>query len=132
MARFKPRLRIFGRNPNSYDLIFIGTPVWAGTYSPAVDSFIQRIALADKKVAIFCCHSGRSGKMLDKMKERLACSDIVGQKSFFKPLTFEKVRNARIAKGWACETVKKCATPALADNACVEDLEQEFQACVNF
>ncbi|HQP91981.1 MAG TPA: flavodoxin, partial [Candidatus Omnitrophota bacterium] len=30
----KPQLLSFQKNPQDYDLIFIGTPVWAFTYAP--------------------------------------------------------------------------------------------------
>ena len=131
-TRFMPRLRFFGSNPNSYDMIFIGSPVWAGTYSPAVSSFLRKVDLKDKKVAVFCCHSGRVGKILEKMKERLTCSDIVGEKSFYKPLTFEKVRNAHIARGWAAEIIRKTTMVASSIDAYASGSGQEIKCCVNF
>jgi flavodoxin len=127
-----PRLRFFDRNPNSYELIFIGSPVWNGSYSPAIRSFFQKIDLKDKKVAVFCCHRGLAGKTLYNMKERLAGSDIVGEKSFYKPLTFEKARNAHIARGWAGQMVIKASMVPTLNNVYKEDAEEGMGSCVNF
>ncbi len=131
-THFTPRLRSFDRNPNSYDLLFIGSPVWAGTYAPAISSFFNKIDLKDKKIALFCCHSGRVGRMLNYMNERLAGSDIVGEKSFYKPLTFEKARNARIARGWARQMVRKAVTVTSSNDEQGDDEEVEIKECVNF
>jgi flavodoxin len=133
LTRFKPRLRFFDRNPYSYDLIFIGSPVWAGTYSPPINSFFNKIDLKDKKVAVFCCHRGRSGRMLHDMKERLACSDIVGEKNFYEPLNFEKVRNAHIARSWAREMVNKdLKVSSIIDDARCIRKELPLEECVHF
>jgi flavodoxin len=106
ITRFMPRLRFFDRNPYSYDLIIIGTPVWAGNYAPAIRTLLHKIDLSNKKVAIFCCHSGRTGRTLEDMQKALHGSDLVGRKSFYRPLSFEKARNANIAKGWIKDIIR--------------------------
>ncbi len=130
--RSAPRLRFFDRNPNSYEIIFIGSPVWVGTYSPAIRSFFKKIVLKDKKVAVFCCHSGRAGRMLYDMKERLAGSDVVGEKSFYKPLTFEKTRNAHTARGWARGIVDGGIIFPLIKDIERRDDDRAGGSCVNF
>ncbi len=132
LTRFTPRLSSFDRNPNSYDIIFIGSPVWAGTYSPAISSFFQKIDLKDRKVAVFCCHSGRAGGTLGNMKECLACSDVVGEKSFFKPLTFEKIRNANVARRWAGEMINKTIMISSSNGSHSNDTGQTIKSCINF
>ena len=37
-----------------YDIIFIGYPVWFGTYAPPVITFLNQVDLAGKKVVPFC------------------------------------------------------------------------------
>ena len=41
MMKEKPELLPFDKNIQDYDLIFIGTPVWAWTYSPPLNSFFS-------------------------------------------------------------------------------------------
>ncbi|MFA6529068.1 MAG: flavodoxin [Candidatus Gracilibacteria bacterium] len=37
----KPVLEKFDKNPDDYDVIFLGTPVWSWTYTPAMRSFLE-------------------------------------------------------------------------------------------
>lgn len=43
-----------------YDVIFIGTPIWFGTYAPPVRTLLQQNLLKGKKVYFFCTH-GKGG-----------------------------------------------------------------------
>ena len=39
---------------SQYDLIFIGFPVWFGTYAPPIATWLKDVDLSGKKVALFC------------------------------------------------------------------------------
>ena len=39
---------------NKYDIIFIGYPVWFGTYAPPVATFLDQTDLSGKKIVPFC------------------------------------------------------------------------------
>ena len=41
-------------NLNGYDTVFIGFPVWFGTYAPPVATFIKENDLSGKNVVLFC------------------------------------------------------------------------------
>lgn len=43
---------------DGYDVVFLGSPVWYGTYAPPVATFLAADALAGKTVAPFCTHGG--------------------------------------------------------------------------
>ena len=43
-----------------YETLFVGTPIWFGTYAPPVKTFLQQNDLKGKKVYLFCTH-GRGG-----------------------------------------------------------------------
>jgi len=49
-------------NIGDYDLIFIGTPVWAFKPTPAINAFISKANFKDKKVIIFVTMRGMGGK----------------------------------------------------------------------
>ena len=75
-----PELLPLGKNPADYDMIFLGTPVWAGDFAPAVRSFLSQAKLADKKVALFCAHGGDDpGKTFADLGKELAGNDIIGR-----------------------------------------------------
>ncbi|RLF57222.1 MAG: flavodoxin [Thermoplasmata archaeon] len=97
----KPELNPFNFNPVDYDVLFIGTPVWAFTYTPALRTFFSKIKLENKKIAIFCCHEGGMKKTLDKMKKALTGNTIIGTNDFFNPLYKNKEENELKTKMWA-------------------------------
>ena len=43
---------------DSYDVVFIGSPIWYGTYAPPVAEFFKTHDFAGKIVAPFCTHGG--------------------------------------------------------------------------
>lgn len=44
-------------NPNNYDIVIIGSPVWASLMMPAVRTYIQNNKPSFKKVAFFCAQA---------------------------------------------------------------------------
>jgi len=71
MMKEKPKLLPLSKNPDDYDLIFLGTPVWAWNFSPPLRSFFDQVKLQNKKVGFFCCYSGQIGKTLINMKRTI-------------------------------------------------------------
>ena len=43
---------------DGYDVVFIGSPIWYGTYAPPVAEFFKAHNFAGKAVAPFCTHGG--------------------------------------------------------------------------
>ena len=105
MRKYKPELEAFDKKPEDYDLLFIGTPVWAWTYTPALATFFSTVPLKGKKIAVFCCSGGGKGKTLEKMKENLGGNEIVGETDFVEPLRRDQKENATKARKWAREVV---------------------------
>ncbi|MDD5031929.1 MAG: NAD(P)H-dependent oxidoreductase [Patescibacteria group bacterium] len=96
----KPKLEIFAKNPLDYDIIIIGTPVWAFTFAPPLRSFFKRVKLRDKKIGIFCCHEGNFGKTLENLAKELAGNTIIGQADFLN-IKKDQEKNIKKAKDWA-------------------------------
>lgn len=69
----KPALEPYAFDPAAYDLVIFGSPVWAGTFTPPLRTFIEthRSALQGKRMAAFFCCSGGPGKVLEKFKTAL-------------------------------------------------------------
>lgn len=49
----------FEKNPSDYDLIVIGSPIWAGRPTPAIRTYLSQNNLSGKKVAFFVCSGGK-------------------------------------------------------------------------
>ena len=49
-----PELKPFTVDVNAYDIVFLGYPIWMGTYAPPVEAAISAMNLDGKKVVPFC------------------------------------------------------------------------------
>jgi len=103
--REKPELLPLDKNPQDYDMIFVGTPVWAWRHTPAVETFFSTVGLKGKRIALFCCHGGGKGKTIEKMQQRLTGNEILGSIDFKEPLSSDKDANAAKARAWAKELI---------------------------
>lgn len=89
---FKDKPRLINTIPDlaPYDTIFIGTPIWAGTFTPPVNTFISNAVISNKKLAFFACHSGGGAdKCFDKLKNTLTGNTVIGTTSFIDPVKAE-------------------------------------------
>ena len=59
---------------DGYDVVFIGSPIWYGTYAPPVVEFFKTHAFAGKTVVPFCTHGG-GGAGRYFVDVRKACPD---------------------------------------------------------
>ena len=102
----KPKLEPFDINPLDYDLIVIGTPVWAWNFSPPVRSFIRKYDLKGKKVALWSCSAGGTEKALNKLEEDLKDVNIVGKLNLIEPLNKNTEEAKQKALDWSKQMVK--------------------------
>lgn len=65
-----PEIQPLKSNIADYDVIFIGGPVWFGTYAPSVATLLDKIDLSGKKVVPFCTFG--SGGLESSMKDLAA------------------------------------------------------------
>ncbi len=87
-----PEIKPLKSNIADYDRIFIGYPIWFGTYAPPIASLLDKIDLSGKKVVPFCTFG--SGGLESSMKD-LA----------------EKQPNAEILPGYGVRAARIDAVP---------------------
>jgi flavodoxin len=85
MMKETPDLKPYVFDPEAYDLIILGTPVWAASPAPALNSFFKETTLNNKRIALFCCCAGSKGKVFDKIKSKLPGNTITGEINFINP-----------------------------------------------
>lgn len=100
-SREKPTLRAYDKEPENFDLIVIGTPVWAFTYTPAIRSFLATHNLKDKNIALFCTHDGAPGRCLLHMSKKLDGNNIIGKQDFTRIKSMDKAELEKRCLDWA-------------------------------
>lgn len=103
----KPPLETISLNPGEYDLIIIGSPVWAGSFAPPLRTFFSKDYLKGKKTALFCCHRGGKGKIFQNMEKALTGNEILGSVDFENPLAENRDMESTRAKEWAASMTEK-------------------------
>ena len=106
MMNEKPKLMPYEFDVRNYDIIFIGTPIWAWRMSPPIFSFISENDLTGKKVAIFASCGGSPKKAWIRIEKRMNKSEILGHEFFTEPLKRDKEEEAEKAKQWASRIVQ--------------------------
>jgi flavodoxin len=101
VRRIKPDLQPLTKDPAAYDLLVIGTPVWAFTFAPALRSFFAQVPIKNKKIALFCTHQGIMARTLENMEKALTGNQIIAKTHFLSPVEKDKETIISQAKAWA-------------------------------
>ncbi len=101
----RPKLENANVDWSVYQNIVIGTPIWAGSCSAPIYSFLRKNRLAEKKIALFACHASKEMNAADKcfaeLKKELAGNTFVGKIDFCDPLVHAKDESTAKAAEWA-------------------------------
>ncbi len=109
MTKRKAKIKPFEKDLQKYDLIFLGSPVWAWSMNPAVRSMLTEVNFTGKKFALYCSCSGEGSglKVCEKTKEYLTENTVIGETEFIDPLTNNTEEQTTRAKEWAKEMRKE-------------------------
>lgn len=107
MMKKKPELLPLNYHPLDYDLIILGTPVWAWSYAPPIATLLSTIDFSGKLMALYCCHGGNYGKTFTNLKTQLSGSTVLDEIDFFEPRTKDTKAAIARAKEWAQGVVTK-------------------------
>jgi flavodoxin len=94
-----------GKDPQKYDIIIIGTPLWGWQICPAVRTFIEEHKKKIKKVAFFCTKGGSPAQKLFVEMEKIS-----GHKAVAVLELLERDVKAEKVEPQIKEFVKKIAT----------------------
>ncbi|MCK5185312.1 MAG: flavodoxin [Candidatus Heimdallarchaeota archaeon] len=92
---------------SKYDLIFLGTPVWAWRLNPVVRSFLKKVKIENKKIGLFACCAGTAEGVLADMGDILKKNTILGVSEYVEPLKKNTEALVKEAKKWAKEIHQK-------------------------
>jgi flavodoxin len=107
LMRQKPDLQPLDKNPDDYDILFVGTPVWAWTYCPAIRSVFENGTLSGKKIYFFCTHEGGLRGVIDKCVRLVEKNNqLLGIKDFMNVKTHPE-EQLESASQWVKSLVNK-------------------------
>lgn len=90
----KPKLVPYQFSANQYDVIIIGTPVWASTFTPPIKTFLKENNISEKKIALYVCYAGgQTKKCFNKLKKELPDCDIITTLALLDPKTKQNAIN---------------------------------------
>ncbi len=58
-------------SPEDYQIVILGTPVWAGTIAPAVRTYLDRYGNDIQTVSFFCTHGGGGASKTFNVMQKL-------------------------------------------------------------
>lgn len=91
-----PEIKPIAANLDDYATIFIGYPIWFGTYAPPVASFLDKVDLSNKTIVPFCTFG--SGGLDSSVKD-----------------LEKKQPNAKILPGYGVRAARMAAVPKEVD-----------------
>ena len=91
------------KSPSDYDLIIVGTPVWAGRPAPALTTYLKKNDLSGKNVAVFFTQGGKKPRGVEQTKALIANSHCIGELSIVNPLDNKEESEKQII-AW-CKTL---------------------------
>lgn len=83
----KPNLKPYVFNASEYDKVVFGFPIWAGSVTPPIRSFVlDNKEVTSKKISIFACQSGNGAeKAFAKFKKEFGVSEFVSELILIDP-----------------------------------------------
>jgi flavodoxin len=94
------------KSPADYDLIIVGSPVWAARPVPAVTTYLRKNDLSDKKVAVFFAQGGKKPTGFEQAKALMSNSECIGELSLTNPSS-KKEESERQITEWCKALIAK-------------------------
>lgn len=103
----KPELKEYNIDLSKYDNIFIGTPVWFGTYAPPINTFLSENKIENKNISIFICSGNNKRNTFKNFEEVLKGNTIIDKIELVYPIKNGLFKAQLRAKEWAMSCLKK-------------------------
>ena len=104
----KPELEPYRFPEAEFDKVVLCTPVWAGTFTPPLRTFLQDHDLAGKKVAVIVsCSGGNTKKCISQIKEAAHADALIAELSLVDPKSRPSAENEKRIQAFVNELRKK-------------------------
>lgn len=104
VMRKTPPLKHYKPNLDEYDCLILGSPVWVGTFTPPLRTFMKENKIENKKIALFASHQGGLGKLFANWKNFLDGNEFIENFAWNSKTDFNSI-HADLDK--FCEEINK-------------------------
>jgi flavodoxin len=77
VMRKTPELKSYKLDLEQYDCLILGSPTWAGNFTPPLRTFMKDNKIENKKIALFTSHRGGYGKIFEHWKKELLGNEFI-------------------------------------------------------
>lgn len=105
ITKQKPPLAQLNVDFAKYDLIFIGSPVWAGGITPPIRTLLENDLIKNKKVYFFYTHGGGKNHVLEDAKLILEKNNTFGGSLGFLSVKKNVANRVIAAQQWATKII---------------------------
>ncbi len=92
----EPELEPYSFRAEDYGTVILASPVWAGTFTPPLRTFLRDNDLSGKKIAVIASStSGNGTKCIKQLEEGAHASSLVAAMSLVDPKTKQNEENER-------------------------------------
>lgn len=102
-----PELEPYNINLNDYDNIFIGSPVWFGTYAPPINTFLKNNKIKGKNISLFICSGNNKRNTFQNFEDTLKENNIIDKIEFVYPIKNGIEQAKEKAYNWALKIINK-------------------------
>jgi flavodoxin len=86
-----------------YDLIIVGTPIWAARPTPAIITYLKKNNFSGKKVGVFFTQGGKNPQGIEQTKALMPNSECIAELTLVSPLKSKEESEKQIIE-W-CKTL---------------------------
>jgi flavodoxin len=103
----KPKLEPIEIDLNDFDVIFLGTPIWAGTYAPPIKTLLEDGVIKNKRVFYFYTHEGGAQNAVKRAETGISKYNQFIAAAGFLDVLKNTDENSRKAQLWARDCIEK-------------------------
>jgi flavodoxin len=89
------------KDPADYDLIFVGTPVWAWAPAPPIYALFSDYGIRDKEVAFFATSDGDPGRYVKRLRSLVRDNDLLDHIEVMVPADGDLTEIRKEIRRWA-------------------------------
>ncbi|MDG6224467.1 MAG: flavodoxin [Candidatus Thermoplasmatota archaeon] len=86
-----------------FDLLFLGTPIWMWNPSPVLMTYLKKLNVKGKRLALFSTSEGDVRGAMEKLKSELEDNEVISIEDFLNPKLKEEEMNR--SRTWAKKVV---------------------------